>query len=315
MFRTRSRAVTVSVSAVALMTAAALAGCSSSGTGAEVAEDGSRVVETTNGVTFEITPNEELRSMFPEDVIESGKFRIAADPSYPPSTFKDESDNIVGFSPDMAELVAAHAGLEIEWTELPFDGLLGGLQANRFNAAWAGFSITPERLEVMNMVTYMQGGTSVIVSTGNPSKIADEEDLCGKVVGVQTGTIQAQEIMQEVQDICSQAGLDPIQPLELQRQTDVTQAITAGRADAGMGDSSNIGYFALQEKDRFEVIESILLHPVDVAIGIPKDDLQFAEALEATFNAMIDDGSYQEVLDSWNLSSSAIEQSELNPQG
>lgn len=298
---------------VALVAATTFTACSADQDGPADPNGSSREITTSQDVKLTVEKNDEILKMFPESVQESGKLRLAVDPSYPPSAFKDADDKIIGFGPDLASVVAATAGLQIEWTEVPFDGMLGGLQAGRFDAAWAGFSVTPERLEVINMVTYIAGGSTVLVAKGNPEHIEADTDLCGTVVAVQKGTIQAQDVMKELQASCSTAGKDPVKPLELQLQTDVAQAIDAGRAGSGLGDGANISYLALQEPDRFETIPGILLKPVNAAIAVPLKETDTAKALQATFNAMIKDGSYAEILDSWKLTSMALPESVLNP--
>ena len=57
----------------------------------------------------------------------------------------------------------------------------------------SSFTINPERLEQANMVEYFEAGEAYAVPKGNPKNI-DPADLCGLTVGVQTGTVEDEEL-------------------------------------------------------------------------------------------------------------------------
>src|SRR5882757_2888818 len=142
-----------------------------------------------------------LRQKFPERIQASGVLRLAADPSYPPSTFKDAAGTIVGTLPDLAAAITSRAGLKIEWVEV------------RFDASWSAWSISAEREQVLNLVAYIKAGTSALVRSGNPAGVHTATDLCGRTVSVQTGTTQAQQVADELQRDCAAAGKPAVQVL------------------------------------------------------------------------------------------------------
>ena len=57
----------------------------------------------------------------------------------------------------------------------------------------SSFSINPERVQTVDMISYFSAGTSVAVKSGNPDNI-NADDLCGKAVGVQAGTTQVDDV-------------------------------------------------------------------------------------------------------------------------
>jgi len=254
-----------------------------------------------------------LRQRFPDRIQASGVLRLAADPSYPPSTFKDAAGTIVGTLPDMATAITSRAGLKIEWVEVPFDGMLGGLQAKRFDASWSGWSVTEERKQVLNLVTYEKAGTSALVRSGNPAGVQTAEDLCGRTVSVQTGTTQAQQVMDELQQRCAAAGKPKVEVLQLPQQTNVNQAVATGRADALLADNSLVGYQARLQRGVFQAVPGILIQAVAAGVAVPKDDVQLAQAIAAGFDAIMADGSYGAVLARWQNSNAALAKAEVNP--
>lgn len=254
-----------------------------------------------------------LQAKFPEDVQKRGVLRLATDPNYPPSAFKSASGEIIGVGADFAAAITAKTGLRVEWVEVLFDGMLGGLQAHRFDASWSAWTVTRERTEVLNLVTYLRGGTSALVKAGNPKGIKKPLDLCGNTVAAQNGTVQAQGNMDSLQQQCAAAGRPTITPMIVPQQTNVNQAVATGRADAMLADNTAVGYQAKLQPDLFQSVDTILISPQPAAVAVNKDDRQLAAALAATYNALIADGTYAQILSRWEIPNAAVTKSEINP--
>ncbi|AUA08511.1 ABC transporter substrate-binding protein [Streptomyces samsunensis] len=253
-----------------------------------------------------------LQARFPKDIRTSGVLRVAADPNYPPSAFKSSSGKIIGVGADFASAITAKTGLRFEWVEVPFDGMLAGLKAHRFDASWSAWTVTRERTEVLNLVTYLEGGTSALVKAGNPKGIEKPLDLCGRTIAAQTGTTQAQGNMDSLQHQCKAAGKPAIKPMIVPQQTNVNQAVATGRADAMLADNTAVAYQGKLQPDLFKSVDSILLSPEPVGVAVPKKDSQLANALAATYNALIADGTYAKILKRWDITNAAITKSQVN---
>jgi polar amino acid transport system substrate-binding protein len=255
-----------------------------------------------------------LRAKFPAAIQTSGVLRLAADPTYPPSTFKDDRGAIVGLMPDLATAISSRTGLKVQWVQVPFDGMLAGLGAHRFDASWSGWSTSAERERQLNLVAFTRSGTSVLVKSGNPAGIKAAADLCGRTVAAQTGTTQAQQITDDLQRTCAGAGKPALTLLQLPQQTDVSQAVATGRADALLADNLLVGYQAQIHPGAYAAVPAILLRPAYGAVAVPKDDPQLADALAATFDAIIADGVYAKILARWNDSNAALPRAVVNPE-
>ena len=78
--------------------------------------------------------------------------------------------------------------MTVEVENLEFDGLIMALQNGSIDAAIAGMSVTPDRVEQVDFTeTYYDAGLNIAVAIDDDS-IASEEDLAGKVVTAQQGT-------------------------------------------------------------------------------------------------------------------------------
>ena len=103
-----------------------------------------------------------------------------------------ENGKMVGFDIDLMEAIGKELGYEIVWSNMGFDGLLPALQMKKIDAVIAGMSQTPERQKAVTFsMPYMLVSSDehfVIVNENSP--LAKKEELKGKKVGVQIGTIQ-----------------------------------------------------------------------------------------------------------------------------
>ena len=254
-----------------------------------------------------------VQALLPVDVKAAGSMKLVTDPTYAPIDFTDNNGNIIGLEPDMALAVANKMGITIDITKGDFNGILAGLESKRYDASWAAFSITPDRTKVVDMVSFMQGGTSVIVKKGTEGDFHEILDLCGKTVTAQTGTTQALTVMPSFEKACVDAGKDPITPLLLPQQDSANQAIASNRAQAMLADNPLTAYYSQIQPDAFAQIDSILVDPALMGVAMPKGDGQLSKAFQAAIQSLMDDGTYGKIMGAWNLTAASVDKSEINP--
>ncbi|POH75304.1 ABC transporter substrate-binding protein [Arthrobacter glacialis] len=254
-----------------------------------------------------------VQALLPANIKAAGTMKLVTDPTYAPIDFTDNNGNIIGLEPDMALAVANKMGIKVEITKGDFNGILAGLESKRYDASWAAFSITPDRTAVVDMVSYMKGGTSVIVKRGTEGDFHEQLDLCGKTVTAQTGTTQALTVMPAFEKACLEAGKEPITPLLLPQQDSANQAIASNRAQAMLADNALTAYYSQIQPEAFAQIDSILVDPSLVGVAMAKGDGQLAKTFQAAIQSLMDDGTYGKIMGAWNLAPSSITTSEINP--
>ncbi len=120
-----------------------------------------------------------------EDIRKSGTLVVASEGKFAPFNFVD-AGKLTGFEIDVANAIAARMGLKVDWKMMGFDGLLVGLQQDRWDLVIASHGITEERAKAVTFAAphYCTGG--VIIARDGALRTA--KDLAGKTVAVQTGT-------------------------------------------------------------------------------------------------------------------------------
>lgn len=115
--------------------------------------------------------------------------RVGTDATYPPfETVDPATGQVVGFDAELMRRVFAKLGYEVEFTVVPFDGIVAGLTTNKYDAIVSAFTITPERQErVAFSIPYYDAGQTIAVPFSD-TVTRTTDDLQGKRVGVQLGT-------------------------------------------------------------------------------------------------------------------------------
>lgn len=108
---------------------------------------------------------------------------------FAPFESRNTSGEVEGFDIDLAKYIADELGYELKIEDMKFDGLIGALQANRVDLVLSGMSATEKRAQNVDFSTqYHHSGEMFI--TLKDSEVTSLEQLEGKTLGVQLGTIQ-----------------------------------------------------------------------------------------------------------------------------
>ena len=124
-----------------------------------------------------------------DKIKKSGKFLIGTDATYPPFESKDtHTGEVVGFDIDLMQAVCQKLGVETEFIIVPFDGIIPGLNNNKYDAIISSFTITVAREEVVDFSEpYYVAGQAIAVPLRD-TVIKDLPDLENKRIGTQLGT-------------------------------------------------------------------------------------------------------------------------------
>lgn len=126
-----------------------------------------------------------------EKIEQEGKIVVGTSADYPPFEFVDEDGNYAGFDIALMNEIAKRLGVEVEWQDIGFDGLIGSLQTKKIDAVIAAMSATAERDEQVDFTQpYYIGMDAILVAEGADFEITSKEDMAGKKIAVQAGTIQ-----------------------------------------------------------------------------------------------------------------------------
>lgn len=239
----------------------------------------------------------------PSDLLTKGTLIVGSDTTYPPQEFIDTSTGkAIGFDVDLITAMAQKLGLQANVKTANFSTILDDLAAKRFDVVISAISINADRLQKADFVPYFQSGESLIVQKGNPLGLKCVPNLCGAKVGVQSGTVELDDL-NAGSKACTQAGKPAIQLTVLANQTDVIQLLVNHRVDATYQDSPVTDYYLKQNPGQFDIGGSVV-NTVPEGIAVRKGDTSMVQAMRAAFSAVKSDGTYDSLFTKWQLNAS-----------
>ena len=138
-----------------------------------------------------------------DEIKQAGKLVLGTSADYPPYEFHKEidgKDTIVGFDIEIAKAIAEDLGVELEIKDMDFEGLLLALNAGKVDIVLAGMTPKPGRDAEFSKIYYkaLQG---LLVHADNKDVYKTVDDLTGKRIGAQKGSIQEDLAQEEIKDL------------------------------------------------------------------------------------------------------------------
>ncbi|MEZ4864299.1 MAG: transporter substrate-binding domain-containing protein [Caldilineaceae bacterium] len=120
----------------------------------------------------------------------TGTLRVGTAADYIPFAYRTSATEFDGYDVALIQAIGQELGLQVEITDIAFDGLLGALQLGQIDVAIAALSITPERSAVVDFTNvYYVGQDAVIAKPQSPIVVNTVEELASYRIGVQRGSV------------------------------------------------------------------------------------------------------------------------------
>lgn len=286
--------------AVGLAAAITVAGCASGGGGPQApsgAVNGSSAAPA-------VAVDEASRALLPAEVRDAGTITVSSGLAYPPFEYVTPDGQQQGFDIDLTNALGQALGVKPQIQQIPFEGQIAGLQSNRFDVAMASFTITPERRAQVDFVQFLTAGSIVSVLKGNPTGITGTDTLCGRNVGVATGSA-AQAQIDGLSAACTAAGKPAINVSVFPVQAALVQAVLNKRVDAKLDDSTTSAYVNEQTGGKLEDIgQPYDLSPVGFAVA--KNNPELLKAAQAAVQYLMQNGTYDSLIQKWGQQANAV---------
>ncbi|MFR3258216.1 MAG: transporter substrate-binding domain-containing protein [Lachnospiraceae bacterium] len=261
------------------------AGSSEENTSAEAKSEESETELGSEEVSTEIGTGESADDLLAQ-IKERGSIIVAMEGTWAPWTYHDEDDNLVGYDVEVAQNIAEKLGVEVEFIEGAWDGLLAGLDAGRYDIMVNGVGVTEERAEKYNFSTpYAYNKTAVIVR-GDYDEISSMEDLKGKKTA---NTISSTYAAQAEAYGATVTGVDDLnQTIEL---------LLSKRIDATLNAEVVFNDYKKEHPDSNIKIATYSDQVEEIAIPIRKGDdtVTLLEAVNDALDEMAKDGTLTEL--------------------
>jgi polar amino acid transport system substrate-binding protein len=233
---------------------------------------------------------------------------FGVDATYAPNEYKDANGKVVGWDIELGDALAAQMGRTPKYVVATFDNIIPGVIGGKYDAGLSSFSDTPERQKQVDFVDYYSAGIQWAAAKGGN---VDPNNACGLTVSVENGTTEILDDLPMKSKACTDAGKPAIKLLGFDTQDLASQAVVAGRADAMSADSPITQNLVIESKGKLELVGA----PYDVVpygIVVAKDNTALSSEMQTAFQAIMDNGTYAEILKKWGVEAGAVSSITLN---
>jgi polar amino acid transport system substrate-binding protein len=264
-----------------------------------------------------ITKDATIAAEVPSDIAAKGTLTVASDASYPPMEFfGTDNKTIQGADVDLGNAIATIMGLKFSFVNAKFDGILAGVQAGKYDLAMSSFTDNTDREKQVDMVTYFQAGEAIFVKASSTSDFKTPDQLCGKVVAVESGTTELDDAT-AASAKCVQEHKPKITIHPFPDQNGANLDVLSGRADCGFADTEVVNYEIKVSNGQVKLTnEYVSPAPYGIMLprpsGTPAGQAPLAKAVRDAMQKLMDSGEYKTILDKWGITAGALTASKIN---
>jgi len=263
------------------------------------------------GAVGTVSKDDAAIAKLPANLKTSGTVRVASGVSFPPMEFfAADNKTVEGFDADLGKALGEALGVNFEFSNVNFDGIIGGLEAGRYDLAITSMLDKKVRQEKVDFVDYLKSGVAIMVAKGNPAKVTGADSLCGHKVAVEKGST-GDLTVDDVSAKCTAAGKPAVEKQPFPDQTSAVTALQSSRADAVVALDLTLAYNVKQSNGAFEVVGE----PFDtlpIGIAIPKNNPDLRDAVQLALKKVVASGVYDQLLAKWNLEKQALKDAPIN---
>lgn len=222
-----------------------------------------------------------------DEIQEAGKVVVGTSADYPPYEYVDETGAYAGFDIELMTEIADRMGVDLEWTDMPFDSLIAAVQEGKIDMSISCFNYSEERDEKVDFSdAYYTSEDAFLVAEDFAGTITNAEDVANFKIGVQSGTVQDEWVTTEL----IEAGL--MEEANLSRYERVDQAamdLQAGRIEVIVADSvpaqALMGQFG-----GFKIVFEDMLYTGPINIVLPEGDARLQERVNSIIAELQSEG-------------------------
>lgn len=229
---------------------------------------------------------------------------LSSDPAYPPQSFLDENNRMVGFDIDVGREIARRLDAELEIVTPAWEIITAGNWGERWDISVGSMTPTTERARVLEFPAvyyYVPASFAVHAASG----VQTIEDLQGKRIGVCGGCTYEAYLNGDL--VMDAQGVPPFEYLVQPGEVRIYDTDTNAFDDLRLGDGVRLDAVmsalpTLQEAIRSGMPLRLVGDPVfyePLAVAVDKGDPEFAAKIAEIVQAMHEDGTLSTLSERW----------------
>jgi polar amino acid transport system substrate-binding protein len=232
-----------------------------------------------------------------DKIKKSGQVTVGTEAAFPPFEFVQDG-KIVGYGKDILDIIIADLDVELNQLDLPWQGILPGVLAGKFDFVATSVTIKPDRVKQFAFTVPIGEGTTWIMKRKGDTSIMSVDDMAGKVVGTQLASGN-EDASKAFEADMKARGLDGFGELKLfTSYPEVTLALANGTLDVAVQNLPNLAVIIQKQPDLFELVGPITDISYFGWVTRP-EDADLRDYLSEQILKMRDSGKIDELQDKW----------------
>ena len=220
-----------------------------------------------------------------DEIKKSGKLVIGMEGNWSPWTYHGDDGELTGLEVDIAKLIADGLGVKAEFKEAPWDALLAGVNAGRFDIICNGVGYTEERAQSYSFTTPYVYSNKVLVVAENNEEIKTVDDLKGKKTANSSSSTYAA--------LAEQYGATLV-PVDTLGET--MDMLVQGRVDATINAQVSIADYLKEHPDaKIKVVQVLAGDPVAYPLHKGEEYQTLVDAVNEVLEQARSDGKLAEI--------------------
>jgi len=215
-------------------------------------------------------------------IAKSQTLKVGMTASQAPFSMKNRDGKTIGMDVDLANLLAASMGVELEIVEMPFAELLDAVEGGDVDIVLSGMTATLERnMRVAFVGPYYLSGMSILTTSSTLAKVNNPAEL--NVANIRLAAMKGTTSEQFVKEILAEATLTSTRD-----HAAAVALLREGKVGAVIADAPTVALTVLRNPDAgFVGSQPLTLEPIGIAVA-PGDALMlnlvsnYMDALTAT---------------------------------
>ncbi|WP_233831060.1 amino acid ABC transporter substrate-binding protein [Paraburkholderia sp. ZP32-5] len=217
----------------------------------------------------------------------SGILRIGTEGTYAPFTYHDDAGRLTGFDIEIGTAIAQRIGVKPLFIESKWDGLIAGLDINRYDAVINDVAITDERKHKYDYSDAYITSHAVLIVASDNTTVKSFDDLKGRKA--------ANTPTSHVGRLAAAHGAEVIPTQGFEESIDLVEA---GRVDATVNDTLSFLDYKKRNpgaKIKIVAVDTSADDRGQAGVLIRKGSPKLRAALNEALAEMRKDGTYQRI--------------------
>ena len=222
------------------------------------------------------------------EIKSAGAIRIGTEGTYAPFTYHEASGDLVGFDVEIGRAIAAKLGVKAGFIEGKWDGLIAGIDANRYDLVINQVSITPERQAKYDFSAPYIVSKAVVLVRNDDDSIKGFADLKGKKA--------AQSLTSNFGKLAASNGAELVATDGFNQSVEL---VLSRRADATINDSLSYLDFKKHKPDAPLKIAATQESADSAGVLLAKGQPELLAAVNQALTDIKADGTYLKIADKY----------------